>query len=571
MSEITIGELLMQCLRAEEIEMMFGIVDGSHIPFVMHAPRYHIRHINCRHEEAAAHLAEGYTRLARKPSVVFGSPGPGGANLLAGLTSAFAEGHPLLALATTRRRSTTDPDRGGAWQATNVLEMAKPITKFSAMVRQPERLPELVRAAFRAMMTGRLGPAFLAIPDELLATKIEASKAPPIFPAPRYRVTNLGAGDRAKIEQAAEWLAHAQRPFLHAGKGVLWADAAQEFVALGEHLAAAMSTSLGARGVVPEDHPHYFFLFDLQASALARNEADVVLIVGSRLGEYDGWGMPPAWGDPSKQKTIQIDVDPYAIGLNRPVDLDIVADARAALTALLTAVKNKTAPRAEMPNLERYRELTAQTMATGFQFLAAEPTRGVNPGQMVAAARDFFARDAITVLDGGNTVLWGVAYNQIYTPHSFLYSVKMGYLGTGLPFAIGAKLAAPPRAVYCLTGDGALGFNIMELETAARENVPVIVIVAVDEGWGMERSAYNFQGVPAEQHIGITLAPQTRYDVIAQGMGCHAEYVDTIEQMTPALERAVASGKPALLHVVVDSAINADPPGYKQFRYIRTL
>ncbi len=570
MSEITVGELLIQCLKAENIDTMFGIIDGSHIPFVVHAPRYGIRHVNCRHEEAAVHLAEAYARIARKPGVVFGSPGPGGANMLAGLTSAYAEGHPIIALATTRRQLINDPDRGGAWQATNLVEMAKPITKFSALVRQPERLPEIMRMAFRAALTGRPGPVFIAIPDELLAAKIDVSKAP-VYPAPRYRLTDLGAGSAAKIEQAAEWLANAKRPFLHAGKGVLWSDAAQEFRALGDYLAAGMSTSLGARGVVSEDHPHYFFLFDLQASALARSEADVVLVVGSRLGEYDGWGMPPAWGDPAKQKTIQIDIDPYSIGVNRPVDLGIVAGAEAALSALLAAVQGKTTPRAAMPDLERYRELTAQTMAGGLQFLTAEPKHGVNPGQMVAAAREFFARDAITVLDGGNTVLWGIAYNQIFEPNSFLYSVKMGYLGTGLPFAIGAKLAAPERAVYCITGDGALGFHIMELETAARENVPIVMIVAVDEGWGMERSAYTFQGFPAEQHVGIALASQTRYDLIAQGMGCYAEKIDDIEQMMPALERAVASGKPALLHVTVDPALNANPPGYKQFRYIRTL
>ncbi len=570
MSEITIGELLAQCLQAEAVEMMFGIIDGAHIPFTAQAPRYGIRHVNCHHEEGAVHLAEGYTRISGKPSVVIGSPGPGGANMLAGISSAYAEGHPIVAIAGTRRRLTTDPDRGGAWQATNLVEMARPITKFSAVVRQPERLPELMRAAFRAAMTGRPGPAFIAIPDELLGTKIDTSKAP-VYPGPRYRMTSMGAGDPAWIEQAAEWLANAKRPFLHAGKGVLWSNAASEFLALGDYLAAGMSTSMGARGAVPEDHPHYFFLFDMQAASLARSEADVVLVVGSRLGEYDGWGMPPAWGDPSKQKTIQIDVDPYSIGLNRPVDLGIVADAKAALTTLLAAVKTKTTPRAEMSDLERYRELTAQTMTHGFQYLGAEPTQGLNPGHMVAQARDFFPRNAITVLDGGNTTLWGVAYNQIYEPKSFLYSVKMGFLGTGLPFAIGAKLGAPDRPVYCITGDGALGFNIMEMETAMRENAPVVVLVAVDEGWGMERSAYTFQGYPPEQHHGIDLSGQTRYDMIAQGMGCYGEKVDDIEQLVPALERAVASGKPALLHVTVDKALNADPPGYKQFRYVRTL
>jgi acetolactate synthase-1/2/3 large subunit len=570
MSQVSVGELLVQCLKAEGIETMFGIIDGSHIPFVVHAPRYGIRHINCRHEEAAVHLAEGYARIAGKPGVVLGSPGPGGANMLAGLSSAYAEGHPVIAIAATRRRLTTDPDRGGAWQATDLVAMARPITKFSAQVRQWERLPELVRAAFRAALTGRPGPAFIAIPDELLPLEIDAGKAP-VYPASRYRMTNMGAGDPAWIEQAAEWLANARRVFLHAGKGVLWAKAAPEFLALGDYIAAGMSTSMGARGVVPEDHPHYFFPFDLQASALARSESDVVLVVGSRLGEYDGWGMPPAWGDPSNQRTIQIDVDPNSIGLNRPVDLGIVADAKAALAALLAAVKSKTGPREEMPDLDRYRELTLQTMTQGFQYLEATPARGVNPGQIVIAARDFFPRHAITVLDGGNTTLWGVAYNQIYEPDSFLYSVKMGYLGTGLPYAIGAKLAAPDRPVYCITGDGALGFHLLELETAVRENAPVVVIVLVDDGWGMERSAYTFQGYPAERHVGTDLAPETRYDCIAQGMGAYAEKVDSIEQFLPALERAAASGKPALLHVSVDPALNADPPGYKQFRYVRTL
>ncbi|GAB4503995.1 MAG: thiamine pyrophosphate-binding protein [Anaerolineales bacterium] len=570
MTEITLGELLAKCLQAEDIEMMFGIVDGSHIPFATQAPRYGIRHINCRHEEGAVHIAEGYARIRRKPAVVIGSPGPGGANMLAGLTSAWAEGIPILAMATTRRRLTTDPERGGAWQATNLADMARPITKYSAVVRQPERLPEMVRAAFRSMLTGRPGPAFLAIPDELLGVKVDAEKVA-VYPAAKYRMTNMGAGDPAGIEQAAEWLANAKRPYLHAGTGVLWAEAAAEFVALGNHLQAGMSTSMNARGVVPEDHPNYFFLFDMQASALARNEADVVLVVGSRLGEYDGWGMPPAWGDPARQKTIQIDLDPNSIGLNRPVDLGLVADAKAALTALLAAVKSRCKPREEMPDLPRYRELTQQTMAQGFQYLTAQPTQGVNPGQMVFNARSFFPRDAVTVLDGGNTTLWGVAYNQIYEPNSFLYSVKMGYLGTGLPYAIGAKLAAPERQVYCITGDGALGFNVMEMETALRENAPIIVLAAVDAGWGMERSAHNFQGIPPENYVGTEMSGETRYDLLAQSLGCFGEKVDAIEDLPGALQRAVASGKPALLHVSVDPLINTDPPGYQQFRYVRTL
>ncbi|MBV6450182.1 MAG: Acetolactate synthase isozyme 1 large subunit [Anaerolineales bacterium] len=570
MTEITVGELLARCLQAEGIEMMFGIIDGAHIPFSSRAGEYGIRHINCRHEEGAVHLAEGYTRTNGKPSVVIGSPGPGGANMLAGLSSAYAEGHPIIAIACTRRRLTTDPERGGAWQATDLVAMAKPITKYSALVRQPERLPEMMRSAFRAALTGRPGPVFIAIPDELLGTKIEAESVP-VYPSSQYRMTDMGAGDADWIEQAAELLANSKKPYLHAGKGVLWADASADFLELGNYLAAGMSSSMGARGVVPEDHPHYFFLFDMQATSLARNEADVVLVVGSRLGEYDGWGTHPAWGMPGKQKTIQIDSDANSIGLNRPVDVGIVADAKSALKAILSKVKEKTQARSAMPDLARYRELTQQTVANGFQFLMAQPTRGLNPGQMVFNARSFFPRNAVTVLDGGNTTLWGVAFNQIYEPRSFLYSVKMGFLGTGIPFAIGAKLAAPERPVYCITGDGAAGFNIMEMETALRENANIVVLVAVDDGWGMERSAHNFGGIAPEHQQGVDISTAMRYDILAQGLGCYGEKVDLVEDLPAALQRAVDSGKPAVLHVTVDPTINADPPGYKQFRYVRTL
>jgi acetolactate synthase-1/2/3 large subunit len=422
MNEMTVGELLLECLRAEGVDFMTGVIDGAHLPFVVHAPRFGIRYVNAHHEEAAAHIAEGYTRLARKPAVVIGNPGPGGANMIAGLTSAQGEGHPVVAIACTRRSLANNPDRGGAWQSTDLVEMAKPVTKYSALVARWERLPDVVRAAFRAATSGRPGPALLAIPDELLPVKVDAGKLR-LTPAAHNRVLTLGAGDPAQIEQAAEWLAGAQRPFLYAGKGVLWAGASPEFVALGDHLAAGMGSSMGARGAVPEDHPHYFHLFDMQTGGLVRNEADVVLIAGARLGEYDGWGMPPLWGNPAAQKTIQIDVDPLSIGLNRPVDLGIVADAKGALGALLRAVQAKVEARGAMPNLDRYRALSAKMLEQGMEFMGASSGRGVNPGQMVMLLRQFFPPDVVTVLDGGNTVLWGVAYAPILHRNRFVYSV----------------------------------------------------------------------------------------------------------------------------------------------------
>ena len=572
MAEIGVGELLVRCLKAEGVEAMTGIIDGAHIPIVVHLPKYGIRYVNAHHEEAAVHIAEGYARIARKPGVVLGNPACGTGNMLAGVVSAHGEGHPIVAIATTRARIKSDPNRGGAWQSADTENMARPITKYAATVRQWERLPEMMRAAFRAATTGRPGPVYISIPDDVLAMTVDESKLPPIYPAERYRVTNMGAGDPGAIARAAELLANAKHPYIHAGKGVLWADGAAELRALGDHLGAAMSCSLGARGTIPEDHPHYFHSYDMAGAGMARNEADVVLIVGGRLGEYDGWGMPPLWGDPAKQKTIQIDADPMSIGLNRPVDLAIVADAKAALAALLDAVKAKSEPRGEVPDIAKYREQSAPTMMQGMEYLGKEGKTGVNPGQMVMTVRQFFPPESITVLDGGNTTLIGVAYHPILSSPSFLYSVKMGYLGTGLPFAMGAKLAAPKRPVCLISGDGAMGFNIMELETAARENLPIVVLVAVDDAWGMEKTAFVAMGLGPQDWAkrGIDLSP-VRYEGVAESMGCHGERVERLEQLAPALERAVASGKPALIHVQVDAELNTKPPGWEQFRQARSL
>jgi acetolactate synthase-1/2/3 large subunit len=568
--QITVGELLARSLAAEGIDMMCGIIDGAHIPLVVHTSRYGIRYVNARHEEAAVHIAEGYARIARKPAVVIGNPACGTGNMLAGLVSAHGEGHPIVAIGTLRSRVRTDPNRGGAWQAADTESMARPITKYAATIRQWERVPEMVRSAFRAAMTGRPGPAFLAISDELLATAIDEAACPAIYPAARYRVTDMGAGDPRAIARAADLLATAKHPFVHAGKGVNWSDAAAELLAVADHLKAGMSASLGARGAIPENHPHYFHPFDLAGVGMARNEADVVLVVGARLGEYDSWGLPPSWGDPAKQATIHIDADPMSIGLNRPVDLAIVADAKQALAALLAKLRELGNTRSEMADLARYREQTATTFSKGIEYLGQAGTTGLNPGAMVLTVREHFPPEVITVLDGGNTTLTGVAYHPILTPNSFLYSVKMGYLGTGLPFAIGAKLADPERPVCVITGDGAFGFHAMELETAVRENVPLVVVVAVDDAWGMEKTAFHAHGFgpDAWAHRGIDMGA-VRYDELARSMGCHGEHVRVQEELKPALERAAAAGKPAVVHVQVDRELNTKPPGYEQFRNAR--
>lgn len=563
MTQITGGELLLKCLKAEGVSVMFGVLDGSFNPFLAKLQEYDIHYICPRHEAAAAHMAEAWARIRGEPGVVVGGIGPGAANMVSGIVTAYAEGSPVIAISGQRRRNIIYPDRGGAFQNVDLLGMYAPVTKWSAGVRQWRRLPELVRRAYRVATSGRPGPVYLEIPEDVMRGTGDPETAA-VWPSSRYRVDGPGAGDPALIAQAAEMLAQAERPLLHAGAGVSWASAWEEFVALGGHLAATLTTTLGARGTVPEDHPRYIHVLNRKPLEAARAEADVVLVVGARLGELDTWGRAPAWGDPATQKTIHVDVDPTSIGLNRPVDLGILGDARAVLTVLLDAVKEITGPdpREEHDGFARYRELS-QELNTQKNNALQMGSGQINPGRMVQVVRDFFPRDAITVMDGGNTSLWCASFNPIYAPRSYLYTAKFGHLGTGLPYAMGAKLAAPDRQVYLITGDGALGFNIQELETACRHNICITVVVACDRGWGMERSSQMMGGVGG--FVETEHYADVRYDLVAQAFGCHGEKVDEIDQLRPALERSVESGKPALIQVMIDQNANLAPPGLLEF------
>jgi acetolactate synthase-1/2/3 large subunit len=257
-----------------------------------------------------------------------------------------------------------------------------------------------------------------------------------------------------------------------------------------------------------------------------------------------------------------VDVDPASIGLNRPADVAILGDARAVLAALLPAVRACTSPRSEHAGFERYRAMT-RAWQQQVEAAAQWGGQGVNPGRMVRAVRDFYPPETITVMDGGNTSLWTASFFPILQPRSYLYTAKFGHLGTGLPYAIGARLADPTRPVVLISGDGAIGFNIQELETARRYNLPFTVVVSCDAGWGMERSSQLFAQL--DRQVECDLFAGTRYDRVAEGFGCHGELVQELSELRPALERAGASGGPALIQVTVDPGANLAPPGLLLF------
>jgi len=553
------SDVLIKCLLQENIRFIFGIPGAQPITFLDGIHRFGreegIDFVMTRHEQAAAHMADTYARLTGGVGVCMGTVGPGAVNLVPGVYEAYANSIPILVLTAQNQSWKSYPDHGST-QGCDHLALFRPITKWNGLVSHWKRIPEMVREAFRQALSGRPGPVHLDLPVDVLFAEGDDSEID-ILPSSAYRPITLAGADPSTIEQAATMLAHAAKPIIQAGGGVLRSGATDEVVALAELLGCPMITGLTARGAIPEDHPLYLAQPGFGALA-ARQQADVVLVVGSRLGSFDFFGRPPIWGQPGEQKVIQIDTAPESIGENRPADLAILGDAKATLRGICDCLEKVIEPRAEHPDLPQYRDVQAAWLKN-FEEMAASDAAPIHPLRVVRDARAFFPRDAVFVTDGGNTTIWSHYLTRIYEPNTCLWSGDSGMGGGGLPKAIAAKLACPERPVYAICGDGFFMMNVQELETAVRLGTNIVVIVNNDRAYGMIKAAQD--GVFAKRYIGVDFT-DVRYDKMAEAAGWHGERVEDPKQITAALQRAVDSGKPALLDVIIDGRANLAPPDF---------
>ena len=573
MAKITGGELLLKCLHAESVRYIHAITDGTYMIFLEALERlgeeYNMKLIVPRHEAAAVHFCEAYTRVTGKPAVVMACAGPGAANLLSGMICAQAEGNPVIAITTTRRSDIGDSYvHQAGMQVGNQHDYFKAAVKWSGKVDHWERIPDMVRHAFRLAMAGRPGPVHLLIPQDVLDGYGEEESVE-IYAPEKYRVSAMAssAADPAMVREAAKLLVESELVNLHAGNGAERAGAGSAITALAEYLGMPLTTSARAQGTMPASHPMALHMSS-PGAGLAHSEADTLLIIGTRLGELVAFGKPPVWGDPEKTRTIQIDTEPTNIGLNRPVDIALVGDARVIVEQLLEEIQALTDARSPHSKIAEYREYQEQ-WRSGLDDIVTGYGEKMCVGTLVKTCDEFFDDESILTVDGGNTQWWTLNMHSAHAQRATISSGQFGHLGSGLPYAIGAKLAAPDKTVYCITGDSAFTFNIQEIETAVRENLPVIILVAVDGAWGMEKTAQlrtwgrdaPFFGV---QHSAV------RYDKVCEAMGGHGEYVASTSELMPALDRAMASGKTVVLHCVIDPDSNIQPPGIEVWNALRS-
>jgi acetolactate synthase I/II/III large subunit len=553
MSKITGGELLARCLANEDVKFAFGLPCPEVDPLLASLEPHQIRFIPIRHEAGGAHMAEGLYKTTGQVAAVLGNPGPGSANLLAGVITARHEGVPMVVITAQHRLGVVYPSPPSTFQGQDQLDVFKPTVKWSAPILSWDRIAEVMRLAFREMWTGRPGPVHVEIPAPVMyATGDDASAK--LLPPSAYRATAGPQPSAAQLDEAAELLARAARPIVISGAGVDRADANAALLKVVELLNCPVIATMAGRSSVPLDHRNSLYGYGPGADT-ARQESDVILAVGTRLGNLD---VPydKYWGDAQRQKLIQIDIDPRNMGVTRPLALAIVADARAALEALGPALASRRVAAKDGKDLARYREIEQRWRTERFAAAADWSGPGIHPAQAMQTIGRTFGRDPVYVTDGGNTSLWAHFFLPATKPRSYHNILELGMLGTGIPSAIGAKLGAPAREVVCLSGDGAAGFHFMEMQSAARERLKLTTIVFAEGSWTMEE--------PNERMLfGRTFGTEmgtVRWDRVAEGLGCDAFYVEQIAQLEGALTKARAASGPAVICLRTDRDANLSIP-----------
>lgn len=527
-------DLLGQALKDQGVDTFFFIMGAPMSSGEKAAINLGIRGIDVRHEQAAAMMAHGYARVSNKPGVCMACSGPGTLNFGTGLATSLMDGVPVVALGGS---SPIGEYGRGAFQEFDQLAAMRPLVKWADRVYEAHRIPEIVNLAFRQALTGKPGPVYLDFPSDVLYAEVDEAKVVwPKVPASGHRVRP--AGDPAQIAQALDLLANAERPVVISGSGVLWSDASDALREWVNHTGMPLYTTPQGRGVVPEAQPGQF----PNARSTALREADVVLVVGTRLNYVFGQGQAPRFA--RDVKLIRIDIDPGELAITPQVELAIPGDARVVLDQLLEGAGEKVAAAKYGAWIERLTAIENEK-APKLEAQLSTDQMPIHPLRLCKEIRDFLPRDTILAVDGQEILNYGRQSIPTYVAGHRLNSGTFGTMGVGLPFGLGAKAAKPDTPVLVLHGDGSFGMNGMELDTAVRHKLPVIVVISLNGGWTADP-----ERIKPGRDLGYT-----RFHDFAAALDCVGELVERPEDIRPALERAaaaVAQGRTALVNVVTD-------------------
>ncbi len=541
MAEVHGGHIVAEYLKkVEGIDTIFALSGGHIAPIFDGCLDHGVRIIDVRHEQAAVMMAHSWSIFSGKPGVCLVTAGPGFTNSLTGVVNAYLENMPVVVL--SGMVPLRDLDKG-ALQDMDQQGMIKPVVKWAARCHQVERIPEYLEMAFRIAVSGRPGPVFLEFATESLYLTMEGSEVKyPERGARKYPVLP----EEAALAQALELINAAERPLFIGGSGIAHSRCAEEVRALVEKAGIPTLIFDNGRGAIPDEHPLSLWGGGLMGMLAATSMADVVLAVGIRFNWVLNYGDTLA-----NAKVIRVDIDPAEVDRNRRADVALVGDAGAVLRRLNRGVEEKD----RSGWLQTLKD-TFATLTEGERLARETPADPIHPFRLMQHVREATGDDAIFVIDGGDTVYFGLMGLRATEMSGVIGSGTLfGCLGTGVPFAIGAKAARPDKRVVLVTGDGSFGLNAMEMETSCRHGLPIVVVICNDQAWGMVK--HHQELCYEECRVCGTELGVVHYERIAEALGGHGEFVEKEADILPALRRALDSGGPACVNVLTDPKVTS--------------
>ena len=542
------GRLAAEALLEQDIDYIFTLSGGHITPIYQFLENSRITLFDTRHEQAAVFMAEAWAKMTRKPAVAMVTAGPGFTNALSGIASARLSNTPVILIS-----GVVGLDSSEKLDLQDMVQqpVIAPMVKKALTCQVAERIPEYIDMAFRIAMSGRPGPVYLEIPCNLLNATIDQSKVKKV-----QTIVTSKPVDRENTARVVDFLKAAKNPLVIAGGGAWYDDAGAELVKFVENVGIPVFTAGTARGIISDTHPLCFessMAIRPGGAMMADFSTDLVLFLGDSLSLYYMFGEI----FPSSAKFIQVDRDQSEIGRNRTVDLGIVSDIKSFLEEL-NGILNKQAVGAALrkqfePWLEFVRKADREGKEQAKSLWECE-TLPMHPLRLANEVNKFMDReDDIVVADGGDTCTWMGMTRTVVKGGTYLDYGLYGCLAVGLPYAIAAKLKNPDKRVLAIMGDGSTGFNFMEYHTAIRKKVPIVVVIANDQAWGMIMHSQQLRlghNIPNGTELGWV-----DYHKMVETMGGFGICVEKPEDVRPALEAAFASGKTACVNVKVDPTI----------------
>ena len=558
---VKVYERILDLFAAEGINTLYGIPDPNFVHMFLEAEKRGWEVVAPHHEESAGFMAEATSRMTGKPGLCIATLGPGIANIAGAIMCAKVENSPVIFLGGQRARITEQRVRRGRIQFVKQARLVEPSVKYCASIEYADQTDEIIREALRVTQSGTPGPAYIEYPSHVILEELDVPEA---LPPEAYRLVNQGASAQM-IEKATELLRAAEQPILLVGHGVHCARAGEFVKALADTLACPVIQTSGGttfiKGIEDRTFPYGFSESAIDAVV----KSDLCIAIGTELGEPLHFGRGRHWqANDAKRKWIYIELDPKAIGVNRRIDVPLVGDLRAIVPQLVNAIKG--APRTPTAEFEAWIKNEKRRLAELGETAPSGKTP-IHTARFVVEATRAFPKNGIMVRDGGAALIFQWTYSQV-KPNDIIWNQNFGHLGTGLPYAIGASVAdGKKRPVMLLTSDSSFLFHVSELETAARLNLPLVCVVGVDYQWGLEVGVYKRIFGKGSAETGVHWSKEVRLDKVAEGFGCYGEFIEHEEDIGPAIERAYASGKTAVIHVEIDPVVNSEEmPSYDEFR-----